>query len=183
MVDEDIKALAREVRYLRDRLAIADCISAYCRALDRLDSDLLRSAYHPDVIDRHGPFMGDREAFVPWAIELQATFPLTHHNVTTHSCEIDGDRANAESYCLFFAVMPDGKTLGAGAARYIDELERRDGEWALSKRIEVMEFGYELARSDWAGGAWGEVTPRRDRQDLSYQRPLDIPAPLASGKP
>lgn len=174
----DVAALAREVRYLRDRLDIADCISAYCRGLDRLDADVLRSTYHADAIDRHGPFMGDRETFVPWAIELEAGFPATHHSVTTHNCEINGDVANAESYCVFFVVMADGKTLGAGAARYIDELERRDGTWALSKRVEVMDCSYEMPASSWLGPVWEEIPPGRDKSDLSYLRPLEIPAPL-----
>ncbi len=175
---EDLAALAREVRYLRDRLEIADCIASYCRGLDRLDADVLRGTYHEDAIDRHGPFMGDRETFVPWAIELEAGFPATHHSVTTHLCEINGDVANAESYCVFFVVLPGGKQLGAGAARYIDELERRDGKWALSKRVEVMDCSYELPQSSWLGPAWEELPPGRDKSDLSYLRPLEIPRPI-----
>lgn len=175
---EEIAALVKEVRYLRDRLQIADCIAAYCRGLDRLDADVLRSTYHVDAIDRHGPFLGDRETFVPWAIDLEAAFPATHHSVTTHLCEINGDVANAESYCVFFVVLPDGKTLGAGAARYIDELERRDGQWALSKRVEVMDCSYEVPRSSWLGPAWEEIPPGRDKSDLSYRRPLEIPEPV-----
>lgn len=174
----DVAALAREVRYLRDRQDIADVISAYCRGLDRLDADVLRGAYHEDALDRHGPFMGDRETFVPWAIDLVAGFPVNHHSVTTHNCEIAGDTAWAESYCVFFTAMPDGKTLGAGAARYIDELERRSGKWAIAKRVEVMDCCYELPASSWLGAAWEEVLPRRDKDDLSYARPLHIPAPI-----
>lgn len=173
----DIEALAREVRYLRDRLEILDCINSYCRGLDRLDSDLLRRVYHADGVDRHGPFMGQREAFVPWAIDLVAGFPMCHHSVTTHLCDIQGDEAHAESYCVFFVALADGKMLGAGAARYIDRLERRDGRWALAARVEVMDCGYELPRSGWLGPAWEEVPARRDRGDLCYQRPLTIPEP------
>lgn len=176
----NLEALAKEVRYLRDRQDIADVISAYCRGLDRLDADILRSVYHQGAIDRHGPFLGDRDTFVPWAIDLVKDFPLSHHSVTTHNCQIEGDTAWAESYCVFFSLMPGGERLGAGAARYIDELERREGKWAIAKRVEIMDCCYELPVAHWLGDAWEEIPSRQDRQDLSYQRPLTVPDPLPS---
>jgi hypothetical protein len=178
--EPDLKTLARELRHVRDRLAITDCIHRYGRALDRLDHELLRGTYHEDGVSRHGPFIGNREEFVPWGVAAQANFAMTHHSITTHSCEIDGDRAFAESYCIFYVVMPDQRHIGGGTARYVDELERRDGTWALSKRVEIMDFCYQLERSDWIGEVWFDPASRRDRGDLSYQRPLDIPNPEAA---
>lgn len=175
---DDVQALIKEVRYLSDRLQIADVINAYCRGLDRLDSTILEGAYHPGAMDRHGPFMGDRDTFVPWAIELESGFPATHHSVTTHNCEIVGDTAWAESYCVFFVILPDKTTLGAGAARYIDELTRIDGRWAISKRVQTMDCSYEMPASSWLGAAWDELPPGRDKTDLSYDRPLAIPEPI-----
>jgi hypothetical protein len=102
----------------------------------------------------------------------------THHSLATHTCEISGDTAYAESYCIFFAVLPDGKKLAAGAARYIDQLERRKGVWAIAARCEVMDCVWELERSDVFGGAWVEVEGKRNREDLSYDRPLHVPRPL-----
>lgn len=178
--ENEFAALAKEVRYLRDRQDIADVISAYCRGLDRLDADILRSTYHDDALDRHGPFYGGREEFVSWAIELVAEFPTNHHSVTTHNCEIHGDTAWAESYCVFFTLMPDRKTLGTGAARYIDELERRTGRWAISKRSEVMDICYEIPVAPWLSSEWTDVPSRQNRDDLSYQRPLIVPTPTAA---
>jgi len=172
-LQNELDTLKREVRALQDRQEIADCINRYCRGLDRLDADALRSAYHPGALDRHGPFYGDREQFVPWAIEIEAACQATQHNVTTHICELQGDSAHAETYCVWFALMADGKTIINGAARYIDHLERRDGAWAIVARCEVMDFSWQSNRSD--GGAWEQVKARRDRSDLCYQRPLSVP--------
>jgi len=172
-----LATLARELRYLRDRLDILDVINGYCRALDRIDGDLLTDAFHADVQDRQGPFLGDRAAFVPWALGLMTEFTMTHHSLTTHNCEIDGDVAHAESYCVFFVTHRDGRMLGAGAARYIDRLERREGKWALARRVEVMDCGYEMPASGWLGSDWTGIEPRRDRSDLSYMRPLEVPVP------
>lgn len=175
-----IEDLVEEVRYLRDRQDICDVINAYCRGLDRLDPDILRGAYHEKAIDRHGPFLGERDEFVSWAIDLVAAFPMSHHSVTTHNCEIRGDRAWAESYCVFFTLMEDRETLGAGAARYIDELERRDRKWAIVKRTEIMDCCYQMPVVNWLDGPWTEIPSRQDRADLSYQRPLNVPAPQST---
>src|SRR3569833_1589766 len=118
-LSQEVEELRREVRELRDRQAILDCINQYCRGLDRLDAPLLESTYHAGAIDRHGPFYGTRDEFVLWAIQLCGEFPVTHHSLTTHTCQIEGDRAHADSYCIFFTVLPDGRRLGCGAARYI----------------------------------------------------------------
>ncbi|MDB5684267.1 MAG: hypothetical protein JWM75_1965 [Sphingomonas bacterium] len=173
--DERLDALMRDVRYLRDRQEILDCVNLYGRGLDRLDATLIRDAYHPDAIDHHGPFLGDIDAFVPFAIDCEAFFQSTHHGVTSHNCEIDGDTAHAESYVYFFAVQPGGATLGAGYGRYLDRFERRDGRWAIVVRRLVMDCTFEVPRSGWLGPDWDKLPGLRDRNDLSYQRPLARP--------
>ena len=177
-VEEQLAELQREVRLLRDRQDILDCINAYGRGLDRLDADLVRGAYHPDAIDEHGPFVGGIDAFVPWAMAAEGSLKVTHHGVTSHSCEIDGDVAHAESYVYFIVAKgEDGAQLGTGFGRYIDKLERRGGKWAISVRRYVMDFGFEIARSGWMGPDWERPPGRRDHADISYERPLSVPAP------
>ena len=177
--DERLDELIREVRYLRDRQEILDCVNLYGRGLDRLDAALIRDAYHPDAIDHHGPFVGSVDEFVPFAIEIEGTFVATHHGITSHNCQIDGDTAHAESYVYFFVVQPGGTMLGAGYGRYIDRFERRDGRWAIVVRRLVMDCSFELARSGWLGPDWDKLPGVRDPSDLSYQRPLAPPAAVA----
>jgi SnoaL-like domain len=57
-VNQQLDELRRELRDLRDRQDILDCINSYGRGLDRLDADLIRNAYHADAIDQHGTFVG-----------------------------------------------------------------------------------------------------------------------------
>ena len=42
---------------LADREAIRDVAIRYCRGVDRLDVDVLKSAYWPDATDHHGDFV------------------------------------------------------------------------------------------------------------------------------
>ena len=60
-MDAEAAALARE---MKDRQEIYDCIMRYCRGIDRLDREVLLSAYHPDAIDDHGStYVGGVEGF------------------------------------------------------------------------------------------------------------------------
>ena len=167
--------LFQEVRYLRDRMDILDCVNAYGRGLDRLDSRLIREAYHPDAVDQHGPFLGDVDQFVPFAIECEASFLATHHGISSHNCEIDGSTAHAESYVHFFVRLPDGATIGFGAGRYVDRLEKREGKWAIVVRRFLIDCTFEVPSSAWLGPDWEAVVGRRDPGDFSYQRPLARP--------
>jgi len=174
--DQQFAELAARVQYLADRQEILDRITGYGRGLDRLDPDLIRSAFHGDGIDDHGAFVGKVDEFVPWAIECEAAFRLTHHGISSHSCEIDGDTAHCESYIHFFVAFSDRPVIGAGGGRYIDRLERREGRWAITVRRFVLDWTYEVPSSEWLGPEWSASLPKRSREDLAYQRPLQAPA-------
>lgn len=174
-VNKLLEELRQEVQVLRDRQDILDCINAYGRGLDRLDADLIRNAYHPDAVDNHGPFVGNVDAFVPFAIDIESTFLATHHGITSHNCEVTGSTAHAESYVMFFVRMPDGKSVGAGGGRYIDMLSKRDGKWAITVRRLLMDWSLLVPYDAWLGPDWEKHAGIRNRSDLSYERPLSVP--------
>ena len=165
------------LQYLLDRLEIQDVVQRYARGLDRHDDDILRSVFHEDAIDNHGPWVGGREAFVAWANGPCHAHTNAHmHQVSTHTCEIDGDVAHAESYCQWVHRLDEEGVVSVGGGRYVDRLERRDGRWRIVVRRLVLDyhftaegtvFGTESQRV-YAKGTW-------DRSDISYERPLEIP--------
>ena len=53
------------------------------------------------------------------------------------------------------------------SGRYLDRLERRNGEWRISHRITVMELAQYLPRSDEPPEAFVGLG-RRDHTDPSY---------------
>jgi hypothetical protein len=169
-----------KLQHMLDRLEIQDVIHRYARGLDRHDDDVLRSVFHEDAWDNHGPWVGPREEFVAWANGPCHQHTNAHlHQITTHNCEIDGDVAHTESYCQWVHRLKDEETVTVGGGRYIDRLERRDGEWRIVVRRLVLDYFFEAkgsvfgteAQRDYAKGTW-------DRTDLSYERPLQIPAAL-----
>jgi hypothetical protein len=169
-----IGELEREVRRLADHQAIVDCLHRYSRGLDRLDKELLASAYHPDAGDHHGGFRGRPHEFVEWATKLlSGEWDISLHMLDVNHVDIDGDVAHSECYVLFSQRRQDGEGLDFGGARYIDRLERLDGEWRIAARQLII---------DWTARAQTMVfadipeypSGRRDRSDPSYIRPFDV---------
>jgi hypothetical protein len=169
-----VERLAEEVRDLRDRQAIQDCLIRYSRGLDRHDDELVASVYHENAVDHHGTFLGPAREFIPWVNAIhEAGYDAHTHFVTNNTVEIEGDVAHSEIYVQVVLRRKDGP-LDVCGGRYVDRLERRDGEWRIAAR-EVLV--------DWAGTADGTVWPEIgafpagtwDHSDPSYQRPLQVP--------
>jgi hypothetical protein len=145
-----------------DRQQIHDVVARYCQGIDRLDMDLVRSAYHPDGVDHHTGFDGTADEFVAWVgPQLADHLAGTMHVMGNHRVELFGDDALAETYVTAVHWTADGGfTTGA---RYVDHLAFREGRWAIAERWAVREWlrpeGGVLKPAD------GPPTARRDGSD------------------
>ena len=171
MTEEELQELRRDVRELKDRAEIRDCIVRYARGVDRLDWEMAASAYHPDAIDDRGAMTGTRDEYLAWLRPILEGCSGTTHAVTNISYDIDGDTAHTESYVITAVWSGDGQTVMMGGARYISRLERRDGEWKLIRQEAPMDFTYVVPTQELPPGALRSL---RSRDDRSYQRPLDL---------
>jgi hypothetical protein len=175
----DSEELLRTVQELRDRAEIYECLMRYCRGVDRLDRELLLSAYHPDAIDDHGIFLGTAKEFADWALGIHTRYQsVSQHIITNHSCEVKGNEAHTESYYMFAGMNTEGPPLTVCGGRYVDRFEKRDGRWAIAARMSILEWH----------GVPGEIFVDREiidpnnhshqglrnRNDPSYARPLTI---------
>jgi ketosteroid isomerase-like protein len=174
---EALEKVEARVRELEDRQQVIECLHRYTRGLDRHDSEVLASAYHDDAVDRHGPhlFMTGPSEFVPWANALHEETWNSHlHFIDVNNVVLQGDVALTETYVLFTLRRKDGPSVNVGGGRYIDRLERRDGEWRIAVRDLVVDWTSGLEAiwdvPDHPQGTW-------DRSDLSYERPLEASAP------
>jgi ketosteroid isomerase-like protein len=171
--------LERQLRELIDRQAIHDVILRYCRGVDRLDRELVLSAYHPDAIDDHGIFVGGPEAFADYFSAFHGSQQTaTQHIITNHTCELDGDTAHCETYWLFAAMNREGPALSLGGGRYIDRMERRGGRWAIAQRKCLYDWqgvpGDYALTPEQIAKMLGAGPATRDRSDPSYERPLRV---------
>ena len=134
--------MSNELQSLLDQQAIRDCVARYCRGVDRLDPELIRSAYHPDGYDDHGDLKGGRDEYIEKLVPLlRANYVSTSHNIANQYIEIDGDRALSESYLIAVHVTESAGTQFQEIVfgRYIDNFEKRDGEWRIAHRICVID--------------------------------------------
>jgi len=176
-----LEQLERNVQYLMDRTAILDCIARNARGCDRHDTECVSSSYHPDGIDEHGFAVNPGHKYGEHANAVHtASSQQNMHNITTHLCEIKGDVAHAESYAIGLFLSPDGNTGRLIAGRYLDRLERRNGEWRIVVRrssAEVMLTGDASMFNSKLFKDMGYLKGIRDKTDPSYQRPLKLEAP------
>lgn len=175
-MEDELAQLRRDVRQLQDRQAIADCIAAHARGCDRHDVELLTGTYHADGVDVHGATVNAGPDYAAWANGVHAASSANHlHNITTQSCEIDGDEAHAESYVLVTLLSPDSTVATVMCGRYLDRLERRDGTWRIAVRHATVELAYtadaRLLQAPFFTEQ-GYEPGTRDRRDRSYARPL-----------
>ena len=143
----------------------------YCRGVDRLDWDLVRSCYHSDAIDDHGEYAGGVEGFIEYCRQGTRNFSSTTHFTGNQLVEVDGDTAWAEHYARAYHRVPpgpDGQCKDfAILCRYVDRMERRDGEWRIARRVVVIDGD----RVDPVDETWvpqSAINSRRDGEDPSY---------------
>lgn len=188
-------SLLKSLRMAADRSEIANLLGLYCRAIDRLDVDLLRSVYHPDAVDDHGAMKLNAHEFAAKIIAmLGAMCESTLHTVTHSVIEIDGTRATSESYFLathsiaanesaveqwfgpaYLAAQRKAGTLGVRheyvcMGRYLDELEQRDGAWRIARRQITNEWAASRPEQRVTEGVPGafSVQGLRTRHDPVY---------------
>lgn len=156
---------------LSARHDIHDVVMRYCRGIDRLDMDLVRSAYHPDGIDNHTGFSGPIAEFIAWVEKPLRQLTGTMHIIGNHMAEIDADHAAVESYgtAVHWGEPPEDPLRNfTSGFRYVDHMEKREGRWAIVERWAVREW----TRSD-AGRqmpkAHAGPSPSRDDEDLIWQ--------------
>ncbi|WP_085672198.1 nuclear transport factor 2 family protein [Mycobacterium szulgai] len=182
-VDTDLETLVKDVRYLKDRTEILDCIARHARGCDRHDADLIAAAYHDDGLDEHGSVINRGRDYADWANAAHGATSRVHtHNITTHTCDIVGETAHAESYVIVVLLGSDGRTAQFISGRYIDRLVRRNDKWRIAVRrstVEVMFMANASVLQSSFFKEQGYPVGTRDRRDLSYQRCLtiDTPAP------
>lgn len=174
--DDELKQLRERLQYLEDRTAILDCVMNQARGHDRHDAELMGSVYFEDGIDEHGPTVKTGPEYGAWANGVHEMVFEDHlHNVTTHTCEINGDEAHAESYVMGAMRAKGGKIVSLMGGRYLDRLERRDGEWKIALRRCTIEWMMNGDSSVLASGAVkGFIKGTWDRTDPSYTRPLQL---------
>lgn len=124
------------------RLAIADLLALYCRAIDRCDADLLARVFTADALIDYGDGAKPVAETIPVLMAGLGTMRLTQHNISNTILRLDGDRARAETHCAALHILPgpEGEVELTVGGRYLDRLVQRAGEWRIAERLYVMDW-------------------------------------------
>ncbi len=158
-------------------LAAKDClwwlVSAYSRACDRRDFELLRSLYHDDAVEEHGDaFTGSPDAYVAWVAGALANWSVTAHYVANALFEVRGDHAEGEIYKINYHRTLDGAQEIVTGSRSLDRFARRRGEWRFLRRCVTLDWADKRRANADAYDNFAAASPhgRPDDTDLSYRK-------------
>ena len=129
---------------LSDHDAIRQVAARYSRGVDRLDGDLMKTAYWPEATDNHGVFIGSGWDLCDQVVRTHARFTSTMHCVMNHAIEVDATAGtgSGEVYKVTYLFRTENgdEIVETWWGRYLDQYERRNGEWRILHRICVHEF-------------------------------------------
>jgi hypothetical protein len=132
-----------DLERLLAKQALHELITAFSRAVDRLDEPALVDIFHPDAIVDSGVIRGApayfAREFVQW---VRQHARLVFHAVTNEWFQVSGLDAIGESY-----VVAASRLYGDGSGerdvmtfgRYLDRFQARDGRWKFLERRFVLD--------------------------------------------
>ncbi len=155
------------------RMEIVELMWRYSHAVDRHDNAMMERLFWPDCeISYTNLFHGDRADFLAWANPHHEDAYINHqHHTTAHIIDVDGDTAHAEHYCIVFLQRKDGTVL-LSSGRYLQQWERRNGEW----RILIREFLPEISSPSLPGGGARAATTPASLQQMYAATGRELPA-------
>lgn len=150
-----------------DRSEITQVLHSYTENLDRRDLEGAKvKCFHPDAHCQYtdaGPAQSLDE-FFSTSGSLVLTFKQTMHYLMNTSIRLDGDKAKVQTYLFAHNIIPEDfkeipplfPNMGEDYAvviggRYVDDFERRDGQWKIAFRKLYFEWESKIPTSVISG--------------------------------
>jgi hypothetical protein len=150
--------IAEELRALLDRDKIRECLVSLARGEDRRDGPMITSAYWPDSITDYGVFAGNFDEYLAWVVPGSPAIPATQHVLGQSFIRLESDTARVETQVISYHRVNMGTeerdTCIGG--RYLDRLEKRNGEWRIANRTMLYDWYQDFGLAiDWSLGVMG----------------------------
>ena len=184
--------LEAKVQELWDREQIRQCLLRYCRGSTALIATSSCRRSIPIAWTNMASSSAIRKSSPTGRSASTVAAHQSHqHCLLNQTVEFDGDTAHAETYFMFDLHEPKGKPLTLGGGRYVDRLEKRNGEWRIAARVTLRDWAMmdeiadmsDLTSFTSTRALLSEIEkafmnagrgPARDRSDPSYDRPLTV---------
>ncbi|GAA0759422.1 hypothetical protein FHS52_000840 [Erythromicrobium ramosum] len=138
----NVEAVLQE---LLDKQAIQELIARYSRTLDWVDDAGQAGCYWPDAAIDYGFFKGTAADFVPVVMAVERSTGRRWHLLSSLAVKLTS-ATTAEGECYGIALgfrREDESEPYKGnmyGGRYLDQYEKRDGEWRISSRRYIMDW-------------------------------------------
>src|SRR3546814_9313395 len=110
--------------------------------LFRSDAGLIRASYWPDSTTDDGVFAGGFDEYLAWVVLGSPAIPATQHFLGQSVIELDRDTARIETQVISYHRIDMGEAerdVSIGG-RYLDRMEKRDGEWRIAQRTMLYDW-------------------------------------------
>ena len=150
--------ISEALRALLEREQIRESIIRLARGEDRRDAELISASYWPDSTTDYGVFKGSFDEYLAWVVPGSPAIPVTQHVLGQSFIDLQGTTALAETQVTSYHRVDMGSehrdTVIGG--RYLDRLEKRDGEWRIAERTMLYDWFQDWGVSvDWSQGVMG----------------------------
>jgi hypothetical protein len=127
--------------------AITEVLYRYCHAVDRIDPELGAQIWHEDGLAHYADvFEGTGAGFIDFVFEVHRNCDATSHQLTNILIEVEGDRAESESYVTACIRASGVDVIVRG--RYIDTWSCRSGNWRIDERRYTSDITQMVAVGD-----------------------------------
>ena len=153
---------------------INDCLTRYCRAMDWVDEDLLKTCFLESGYIDYGFYAGDAKGFIPVVMEIEKS-GHSWHSISNIAIELDGDQAQVESYGLTAGGEIENnsiKDINIYFGRYHDEFTKTHDGWKISKRLYILDSNFSTKAEDVSGALEGLFLGMNLRTDSEKYRKL-----------
>tara|TARA_B100000767_G_scaffold60488_1_gene56319 strand:+ start:1370 stop:1927 length:558 start_codon:yes stop_codon:yes gene_type:complete len=137
------KSAEGKLQVILDRHEIHDLAMRYCRACDRMDESMMRSIFHENAYIEYGFFNGLAPEFVGWVIKhFKTHYVHSFHSISNEYVVLKGEEAFGELYAIIHSriKIEDSVEDSIIGGRYLDDYERREGEWRIAHRRFVLDW-------------------------------------------
>ncbi|WP_285573624.1 nuclear transport factor 2 family protein [Actinoallomurus iriomotensis] len=134
---------------LLDVQAIRSLVERYAFAMDRRDSELMRTCFTPDAdLSYFGGLRHfDRDGFADSLVGSLAPFKTVNHSVSSIRVTVDGDTAGADMHIFATMMLADRPSVIVRGVHVVDEYLRTAEGWKVSRRAHEPFLQYEVPRS------------------------------------
>ncbi len=142
--------LQKQVQELMDIKACQELVARYGRTQDWLDTPGQDSCFWPDAEIDFGFFEGNGADWVKTVMPHEQEALRRWHMSTNVMIKVDGNQATGECYGIAVGTSKDeqGNMVDSMyGGRYLDEFQKRNGEWRISKRTYILDWAHKFPNS------------------------------------